>query len=113
LRELTQIKEEIRALEKRSGWGWRWGFGDCGLWIEIWEDWGEEGLRGETSSKEKTIWAGSQKLVFAEMSGERIMANVYLKQWGWLSCCQGILDKIEAQVTSSSSTEGVQWVSCY
>jgi hypothetical protein len=28
------------------------------------------------------------------------MANVYLKQWGWLSCCQGILDKIEARVTS-------------
>ncbi|PMD57305.1 uncharacterized protein K444DRAFT_594224 [Hyaloscypha bicolor E] len=23
LRELTQIKEEIKALEKRSGWGWR------------------------------------------------------------------------------------------
>jgi hypothetical protein len=23
LRELTQIKEEIRALEKRRGWGWR------------------------------------------------------------------------------------------
>ncbi|KAH8773223.1 hypothetical protein BGZ57DRAFT_894355 [Hyaloscypha finlandica] len=24
LRELTQIKEEIRALEKRRGWGWGW-----------------------------------------------------------------------------------------
>ncbi|KAH8797411.1 hypothetical protein F5882DRAFT_395674 [Hyaloscypha sp. PMI_1271] len=24
LRELTQIKEEIRALEKRRGWSWCW-----------------------------------------------------------------------------------------